>query len=306
MADRKVMLVTGGSGSIGRSAYSGNCDSSSARTTDGWMSSSFSCIGAVTGVEPAMLAPMALPDSPLSTWTRGSHTAPVNGTDTTHPTYRKGSGPGVVVIHEIPGVTPAVIAFGEELVEAGYTVVLPSLFGTDGRAMTPLAVASAMRQVCVSREFTKLSTGVTTPVAGWLRSLARELHAELGGPGVGALGMCFTGGFALAMMVEESVAAPVVAQPSVPFVPGRRRGADLNLSPADLEVVKRRAPECQVLGLRYRKDPLVGSRFTTLTEELGEDFIKVELEGRGHSTVTEHRSQEAVDAVLEFFDQKLR
>ena len=248
-----------------------------------------------------MLPVMALLDS----WVRGSHTAPVNGTDTTHTTYRKGSGPGVVVIHEIPGVTPSVISFGEELVEAGYTVVMPSLFGTDERPMGPLAVASAMRQVCVSREFTKLATGVTTPVAGWLRSLARDLHAELGGPGVGALGMCFTGGFALAMMVEDSVAAPVLAQPSVPFVPGRRRGADLNLSPADLETVKQRAPECQVLGLRYRSDPLVGSRFSTLTRELGDDFIRVELDGRGHSTVTEHRSQEAVDAVLEFLATRL-
>jgi dienelactone hydrolase len=252
-----------------------------------------------------MLLPMSLPDSPLSTWTRASHTAPVNGVDTTHPTYRKGSGPGVIVIHEIPGLTPSVIDFGEELVAAGYTVVMPSLFGTDERGMSPLAVASAMRQVCVSREFTKLATGVTTPVAGWLRSLARELHAELGGPGVGALGMCFTGGFALAMMVDDSVAAPVVAQPSVPFVPGRRRAADLNLSPADLEVVKERAAHCQVLGLRYREDPLVGTRFTTLTRELGDNFVKVELDGRGHSTVTEHRSQVAVDAVLDFFAHRL-
>src|SRR6476619_70126 len=112
-----------------------------------------------------MLTAMALLDS----WTAGTHTAPVNGEDTTHPTYRKGSGPGVIVIQEIPGLTPSVIGFGEELVAAGYTVVMPSLFGTDERSMNPLAVASAMRQVCVSREFTKLATSVTTPVAGWLR-----------------------------------------------------------------------------------------------------------------------------------------
>jgi dienelactone hydrolase len=263
-------------------------------------------MGPVTSLEPAMLTGMAPPDSPLSTWTRGSHTAPVDGKETTHPTYRKGSGPGVIVIHEIPGLTPEVITFGEELVEAGYTVVMPSLFGTDGRPMGALAVASAVRQVCVSREFTKLATGVTAPVAGWLRSLARELHAELGGPGVGALGMCFTGGFALAMMVDESVAAPVVAQPAVPFVPGKKRGADLNLSPADLAVVQERAAHCQVLGLRYRSDPMVGTRFTTLTEALGQNFLTVELEGRQHSTLTEHRSQQAVDAVLEFFAARLR
>jgi dienelactone hydrolase len=263
-------------------------------------------MGPLTSLEPAMLAPMAPPDSPLSTWTLGAHTAPVNGTDTTHPTYRKGSGPGVIVIHEIPGITPAVIGFAEELVEAGYTVVMPSLFGTDGRPMNPAAVASAVRQVCVSREFTKLALGETTPVAEWLRSLARDLHAELGGPGVGALGMCFTGGFALAMMVDDSVAAPVVAQPSAPFAVSPKRSADLNLSPADLETVKQRAAGgCAVLGLRFAKDPAVGKRFTTLTRELGDAFIRVELEGRGHSTLTEHRSQEAVDAVLDFFATRL-
>ncbi|MGI9156307.1 MAG: dienelactone hydrolase family protein [Marmoricola sp.] len=238
----------------------------------------------------------------LDSWSKGEHTAD----GVTHPTYRKGNGPGVVLIHEIPGITPEVAGFGEELVTAGYTVVMPVLFGTPGQKMTVGSVASGIRQVCVSRELTKLATGVTTPVAGWLRSLARELHGELGGPGVGALGMCFTGGFALAMMVDDSVAAPVVAQPSAPFAIGRTRAADLNLSPADLAVVKQRsAAGCAVLGLRYRKDPATGTRFDTLTTELGEGFIKVELEGRGHSTLTAHRQQRAVDAVLAFFAEKL-
>ncbi len=231
----------------------------------------------------------------LDDWTRGEHTAD----GITHPTYRRGTGPGVIVIHEIPGLTPEVIGFADEVVAAGFTVVLPHLFGEPEAPMNPLTVARSMTQVCVSREFTKLATGETTPVAGWLRSLARELHAELGGPGVGALGMCFTGGFALAMMVDPAVAAPVLAQPSVPFAvtPGRSR--DLNLSPADLAAVKERAAAgCEVLGLRYRKDPTVGKRFETLTREIGDKFLRVELEGRGHATVTAHRQQEAVDRVL--------
>ena len=105
-------------------------------------------------------------------------------TATTRPTYRKGTGPGVVVIHELPGMTPDVIAFGDEVVAAGFTVVMPSLFGTPGAA-SPVSLASAARHVCTSAEFTKLATGRTAPIADWLRSLARELHAELGGPGVG-------------------------------------------------------------------------------------------------------------------------
>ena len=238
----------------------------------------------------------------LDDWTQGEHTAD----GVTHPTYRKGTGPGVVVIHEIPGLTPEVIGFAEEVVGAGFTVVLPHLFGRPEAPKSAGQIAKSLRQVCVSKEFTKLARGETTPVAGWLRSLARELHAELGGPGVGALGMCFTGGFALAMMVDPAVAAPVLAQPSTPFAVGRKRAADLNLSPADLTAAKKRAAAgCEVLGLKYRKDPAVGTRFDTLTRELGGSFIRVEFEGRGHSTLTAHRQQEGVDRVLSFFREKL-
>lgn len=238
----------------------------------------------------------------LSTWTQGQHTAD----GTTHPTYRKGSGPGVIVIHEIPGLTPEVIGFAEEVVAAGHTVVLPHLFGTPEAPMSPASIGKVLPKVCVSREFTTMATGRTSPVAAWLRSLARSLRDELGGPGVGALGMCFTGGFALAMMVDDAVVAPVLAQPSLPFPVGRRRAADLNLSPADLADVRARAAGgCQVLGLRYAGDPAVGTRFDTLTAEIGDAFIRVDLEGKGHSTLTEHRSQEAVDRVLAFLAARL-
>ena len=239
----------------------------------------------------------------LTSWTEGSHT---DG-DLTFPTYRKGTGPGVVIIHEIPGPTPTVIAFAEEVVAAGFTAVMPHLFGRAEEPMTGLSVARTFVDVCVRAEFTKLATGVTAPIATWLRSLARDLHEDVGGPGVGALGMCFTGGFALAMMVDPSVAAPVLCQPSAPFAVGPRRAADLGLSPADLSVVKERAAGgCQVLGLEYSSDPMTGKRFRTLTRELGDAFLKVELSGRGHGTVTEDRDQGAVDAVLQFFGAKLQ
>jgi dienelactone hydrolase len=238
----------------------------------------------------------------IGSWTRDTHTADGR----TYPTYRKGAGPGVVIVHELPGLTSDVVAFAEEVVSAGHTVVLPHLFGdVDGPASLG-AVAKVLPRVCVSSEFTKLALHVTAPIADWLRSLARHLHGELGGPGVGALGMCFTGGFALAMMVDPAVVAPVVCQPSLPFAIGRRRSADLNLSPEDLDVVERRAAAgCAVLGLRYRSDPATGTRFETLRDRLGEDFLAVEFEGRGHSVVTMHRQQEAVDRILAFFDQRL-
>ena len=239
----------------------------------------------------------------LATWTRGEHTTG----DLTFPTYRKGTGPGVIVIHEIPGPTPTVIAFAEEVVDAGFTVVMPHLFGRAEEPMNGLSVTRTLANICVRAEFNKFRANSTAPIATWLRSLARDLHAELGGPGVGALGMCFTGGFALAMMVDPSVAAPVLAQPSAPFAVGRRLGADIGLSPADLEAVKQRVAEgCQVLGLEYPSDPLTGTRFRTLTRELGDGFVKVELPGKGHGTLTEDRKQEAVEAVLGFFATRLR
>ena len=239
----------------------------------------------------------------LDTWTPDEHF--FGGV--THPTYRKGTGPGVVLIHEIPGMTPEFIGFAEEVVAAGFTVVMPHLFGTPESPLGARSMVSSFPRVCISNEFTKLATGVTTPVAGWLRSLARELHDELGGPGVGALGMCFTGGFALAMMVDTSVIAPVVAQPSAPFAVTPKRAADLNLSPADLAAVRERAAGgCEVLGLRFTGDLAVGSRFETLSREIGDAFIRVEFPGRKHATLTLHRQQEAIARVLAFFDEKLR
>jgi dienelactone hydrolase len=240
--------------------------------------------------------------STLEGWTESSFT---DG-GVTHPTYRRGEGPGVIIIHELPGMTPKVVTFASEVVDAGFTVVMPNLFGTPGVPMSAGAILRTLPKVCVSREFNKLASNTTSPVATWLRALARTLHGELGGPGVGALGMCFTGGFALAMLVNDSVAAPVVAQPAAPFAIGKKRAADLNLSPADTEaVVARAAAGCQVLGLRYRKDRASGTRFDTLRELLGDSFIGVEFEGKGHSTLTEHRQQEAVDRVLAFFHEKL-
>lgn len=224
----------------------------------------------------------------------------------TFPVYRKGSGPGVIVLHEVPGITDKVLAFAQEVVDAGFTVLLPSLFGTPGRPVSVGYAVGTLARLCVRSEFTKLAVRRTSPIADWLRALARSLHAELGGPGVGALGMCFTGGFALAMLADAPIAAPVLAQPSLPFPIGRERGADLGLSPADLASVRSKTADgCPVLGLRYRDDPSLGTRFDTLRRELGDRFEAVEFPGRKHSTLTEQRQQEGVDRVLAFFRERL-
>ncbi|MCU1401192.1 MAG: hypothetical protein JWN62_4301 [Acidimicrobiales bacterium] len=242
----------------------------------------------------------------LPGWTPGSFSA----AGYTRDTYRRGTGPAVIVIHEIPGITPLVAAFAEEVVAAGFTVVMPSLVGTPGKPMSGGYTAASFGRVCVAREFASWALDRTSPIIAWLRALARSLHDELGGPGVGAVGMCFSGGFALGMMVDDIMVAPVLSQPSMPFAFGKARGANLNLSPDDAHaVIQRAADGCQVLGLRFTGDKLVGDRFATLREALGDAFIAVELPSvgkRDHSVLTEQRDDASVRRVIDFFVEKLQ
>jgi dienelactone hydrolase len=228
----------------------------------------------------------------------------------THQVYRTGTGPVVLVIHEIPGITPTVLRFATEVVEAGFTVVMPLLVGKAGPGPSAPSLAISLAKVCISREFTTWALDRTSPVVSWLRALARAVHLEVGGPGVGAVGMCFSGGFALGMMVDDLMVAPVLSQPSLPLSIGRVRSANLNLSPDDREVVAHRAGEgCQVLGLRFAGDSLVGTRFDELRELLGEAFIAVELHSsqkRDHSVLTEQRDDASVHQVIEFLRAKLQ
>ena len=258
---------------------------------------------------------MALEDFTNTTFTHGG---------TTHDVFRAGRGPGVVVIHELPGITPNVAAFGRKLVDAGFTVAMPSLVGTPGKPISAAYTAESVTKVCISREFTTWALNRTSPVIDWLRGLARDLHETTGRHGVGAIGMCFSGGFALAMAVDDIMVAPVCSQPSLPFAVGRARSRDLGLSPGDLELVRERAAAGQcVLGMRFTHDRAVpGVRFQRLRDELGDRFLAIEIDSSpgnphgnpktAHSVVTEqfvdepgHPTSEALTRVLDFFKERL-
>lgn len=223
--------------------------------------------------------------------------------------YRRGVGPAVIVVHEVPGITPAVLRFADEVADAGFTVFMPSLVGTPGRAPDAAYLATSLAKVCVAREFSTWAVGHTSSVVAWLRALARYAHAQVGGSGVGAVGMCFSGGFALGMMVDDLMVAPVLSQPSLPLPVGKQRSADLGLSPDDRVVVAQRAAEgCEVLGLRFTGDRLVGERFASLRNLLGEAFTAVELPSAkpsDHSVLTEQRDDGAVQTVIEFLRRRL-
>ena len=255
-----------------------------------------------------------MPDADLATFERTSFTAEGK----TRAVFRKGTGPAVIVIAEIPGITPKVLEFAQRVVDIGCTAVVPHLFGEPGERSS---ILRSIVPACVSREFANWAVGTTSPVVAWLRALAADEHERCGGPGVGAVGMCFTGGFALAMAVDDRLVAPVLSQPSLPFPLSAKHKASIDCSPADLAVVKRRcaAEGLEVLGLRFEGDRMSpGERFDFLRRELGDAFIGVELPDESaaakppHSVLTEHLidepgqpTRDALDQVLDLFRKKL-
>lgn len=238
--------------------------------------------------------------------------------------HRRGSGPAVVVLSEVPGITPRVADFARRVAALDCTAVVPHLFGTDGKAPSAGYALRSLAGCCVSREFVVLARGRTSPVTRWLRALARDEHARCGGPGVGVVGMCLTGGFALAMLVDPSVVAPVLSQPSLPLPVSAAHRRDLGIDEEDLEEVRRRVAEgACVLGLRFTGDRACpADRFARLAEELGDGFVAVELDSspgnpaghrrNAHSVLTQDLddrpgtpTRQALDRVLGFLGDRL-
>ena len=239
-----------------------------------------------------------------------------------------GAGPAVIVMTEMPGISPHVARFARWVRDAGFTVFMPSLFGRDGAVPTAEEGVAVFQRACVSAEFRALRRQPNrSPVTKWLRSLARFAHDECGGPGVGAIGMCFTGNFALTMMLEPSMLAPVLSQPSLPL----NDPAGIEIAPDEVEAVRQRLErdDLTVLAYRFEGDKFcMAQRFQAYSEALGDRFIGRVLPDIAansdvppfferhvttpHSVVTAHLIDEAGqptiaarDEILSFFKQRL-
>jgi dienelactone hydrolase len=238
-----------------------------------------------------------------------------------------GSGPAVIVMAEMPGISPHVARFARWVRDAGFTVYMPSLFGRDGAVATAEDGVAVVRQACMSAEFRAFAADDSSPVTAWLRALARHAHGECGGPGVGAIGMCFTGGFALTMMLEPAMLAPVLSQPSLPL----DEPARVDITPDELAAVRRRldADDLTALAYRFEGDTFcTAERFRAYQDALGDRFVARvlpdaaanpdppsffrEAVGVPHSVVTAHLIDEegqptvaARDEILGFFSHRL-
>jgi dienelactone hydrolase len=261
------------------------------------------------------------PEADLTGWMR----EPFSAAGFTYDVYRKGAGPGVVLIPEMPGIHPGVLALGNHLVDNGFTVVIPSLYGTPGAPAVRAGALGVIARGCVAKEFAAFATNKDRPISHYLRALARDLNAKTPGRGVGVIGQCFSGGFALAAAVDDSVLAPVMSQPSLPMPLTPRQRADSGVTDAELKIIEKRAADeglC-ALGLRFSGDPLVpAERFRTLKDRLGDAFEVIELDsskgnpggfGRmAHSVLTlevretpGNPAYEARKRVVEFLKERL-
>jgi dienelactone hydrolase len=217
------------------------------------------------------------PTSDLTGWQQ----APFTGGGRTYDCYEKGAGPGVVLIPEIPGITPQLLGLADHLVDEGFTVVIPSPFGEPGRLETVGYVLRVVARLCVSSEFRAFAADAERPITKYLRAVAADLAARTPGRGVGVIGMCFTGGFALATAVDDAVLAPVMSQPATPFPLGAKRRRDPGVTHEELERVaeRSRSDGLCVLGMRFSEDRAVPpERFATLREQLGDAFEVIELD----------------------------
>lgn len=239
-----------------------------------------------------------------------------------------GSGPAVIVLAEMPGISPHVARFARWVRDAGFTVYMPSLFGRDGAYPLAGEGRAVLQRACVSAEFRAFAANGSSPVTQWLRALASLAHQECGGPGVGAIGMCFTGNFALTLMLERAMLAPVLCQPSLPL-----NDTDaIQLSQDEAAAIRERLErdDLTVLAYRFEGDRFcTAQRFQAYAAALGDRFVPrvlpssaanptpppffAEVIGSPHSVVTAHLidaagepTLAARDEILAFFARRLR
>lgn len=240
---------------------------------------------------------------------------------TTKLVFVAGSGPAVIVIAEMPGIYAHVARFARWIRDAGFTVWMPRLFGDPGRPLTMGYAASSLIKGCISAEFRAFASNASSPVTQWLRALAAHAHPLCGGKGVGAIGMCFTGNFALSMMLEPAMLAPVMSQPSLPLT----NPAGMHIAPDELRAIRERLEreDLTVLAYRFAGDRFCrAARFAAFQQALGERFQARVLPDSAanpnapmknpHSVVTVHLideqnqpTRQAVEEIIGFFRMRL-
>jgi dienelactone hydrolase len=233
------------------------------------------------------------------------------GQSISHDIYRRGSGAPVILIQELPGIGQQTLALADELVDAGFEVVMPHLFGPLGETSIG---GNLIRVMCMRKEFRIFSSNQSSPIADWLRLLCRQIKDDSGVQGVGVIGMCLTGNFAITLIGDDSVLAAVASQPAMPF----HKQGELHMSP---EEIQRSRDALDSKGpmrvLRFEGDPMCTPKKSQCIHRAFNDddttrVQEITLPGKGHSVLTldfvdkaGHPTRQALDNVIEYFGSHL-
>jgi dienelactone hydrolase len=256
---------------------------------------------------------MANPFTPIARYRCAPFSATcTNGQRISHDVYRHGSGAPVVIIQELPGIGPETLRLADEFVDRGFAVVLPHLFG-------PLEKTSIggnlLRVFCMRREFHLFESNRTSPIVDWLKALCRDIKAQGQCKGVGVIGMCLTGNFAISLMGDDSVLAAVSSQPSMPLV----KASQLHMSAADITAIRQRIDAtAPIHAYRFDGDPMCNAaKFRAIDEAFNDKGVTRvathTLPGKGHSVLTldfvdqqGHPTRAALDEILAYFAAQLQ
>ena len=248
----------------------------------------------------------------ISDYTKTVFTAETReGHRVSHDIYFRGSGTPVVLIQELPGIGQETLALADRLIEAGHEVVMPHLFGPLGKISIGGNLARVM---CMRKEFRLMASNASSPISDWLRLLCREVRDSRSVDGVGVIGMCLTGNFAITLIGDDSVLAAIASQPAMPFF---KQGA-LHMSQTEI-AISRQALEAKgpMRVLRFEDDPLSTVEKSecihrTFNDDGHERVKEIVIPGKGHSVLTldfvdeaGHPTREALNNVLAYFAENL-
>ena len=228
-----------------------------------------------------------------------------------HDVYNRGEGPPVVLIQELPGIGTETLALADKLIDAGFSVVLPHLFGALEKTSL---MGNFARVMCMRREFALFAANRSSPIVDWLRALCRNVRDVRNVSGVGVIGMCLTGNFAISLIGDDSVLAAVSAQPAMPF---HKQGA-LHMSTEEIEDSRAALDDKgPMMGFRFEEDKLsTAAKFHCIHEAFnggGAERVRLTtLPGPGHSVFTldfvdeeGHPTKEALNSVIDYFSASL-
>jgi dienelactone hydrolase len=251
--------------------------------------------------------------TPITAYRRSSFTAACsNGTSISHDVYRIGSGAPVVIIQELPGIGPETMRLADEFVAHGFEVVLPHLFGPLEKIST---AGNLVRVFCMRKEFHLFENNRASPIVDWLKALCRDVKSEGQHRGVGVIGMCLTGNFAISLMGDESVLAAVSSQPSMPLM----KASELHMSADEINAVRKRIDATAPMhAYRFEGDPMCTAvKYRAIDKAFNHDgvtrVVTHTLPGKGHSVITldfvdeqGHPTRQALDEILSYFSTQLR